>query len=64
VARAQGLKVIAEGIESPTQLAILRKLGCDAGQEFLLARPAAPEETRPLLDRTLDAQLTPADAAA
>jgi EAL domain-containing protein (putative c-di-GMP-specific phosphodiesterase class I) len=34
-----GAFVIAEGIESPQQLAILRDLGCDAVQGFLLGRP-------------------------
>lgn len=36
-----GLKVIAEGVETPEQLSILRSLGCHALQGFLLARPTA-----------------------
>ena len=35
--------VIAEGIESPAQLAKLRELGCGFGQGYLLARPLSAE---------------------
>jgi len=38
-----GRAVIAEGIESPAQLAKLRELGCGFGQGYLLARPLSPE---------------------
>jgi diguanylate cyclase (GGDEF)-like protein len=37
--RALGLKVIAEGVETTAQLAVLRTLGCDVGQGYLFARP-------------------------
>lgn len=40
VARALGLTVTAEGIETADQLAVLRSLGCDQGQGFYLAKPA------------------------
>lgn len=39
MARALGLKVIAEGVESEGQLAILRAEGCDVFQGFLRAGP-------------------------
>ncbi|MGI9615597.1 MAG: putative bifunctional diguanylate cyclase/phosphodiesterase [Acidimicrobiales bacterium] len=32
-------RVVAEGIERPEQLETLRKLGCDHGQGYLIARP-------------------------
>lgn len=34
-----GLKVLAEGIETPNQLDILKKMGCDEGQGYLFSRP-------------------------
>ncbi len=41
--QALGKTVIAEGIETPAQLAQLRRLGCEFGQGYLLARPLTPE---------------------
>jgi EAL domain-containing protein (putative c-di-GMP-specific phosphodiesterase class I) len=37
------LEVIAEGVETPQQLAVLERLGCDYAQGFLLSRPLRPE---------------------
>ncbi|HEY9651277.1 MAG TPA: EAL domain-containing protein, partial [Coleofasciculaceae cyanobacterium] len=34
-----GLDVTAEGIETPDQLAELRKLGCEFGQGYLFSKP-------------------------
>jgi len=39
MAHALGLKVVAEGIETQEQLAILRSLKCDYAQGYLLAKP-------------------------
>jgi EAL domain-containing protein (putative c-di-GMP-specific phosphodiesterase class I) len=44
LARDLGLATIAEGIETPDQLARLKKLGCDYGQGFLLSRPIPGKE--------------------
>jgi diguanylate cyclase (GGDEF)-like protein/PAS domain S-box-containing protein len=38
-----GLTVVAEGIESPLQLARLRELGCHRGQGYLFGRPRPAE---------------------
>ncbi len=43
LAKKLSLEVIAEGIETPEQLDLLRRLGCDIGQGYLLARPSAAE---------------------
>ncbi len=39
LAHALGLRAIAEGVETPTQLAELRTLGCEYGQGYLFGRP-------------------------
>ena len=39
IAHTLNLRVVAEGIETDTQLGVLRDLGCDYGQGYLLARP-------------------------
>jgi len=39
IASALGATTIAEGIEKPGQLRVLRELGCDIGQGYFLGRP-------------------------
>lgn len=39
MAKKLGIKVVAEGIETNEQLAILTKMGCDYGQGYLFAKP-------------------------
>jgi len=39
MARAMGMRTIAEGVEKSSQLAMLNRLDCDAYQGFLLSEP-------------------------
>jgi len=43
------MRVIAEGIETESQLSVLRNLGCDYGQGYLLAKPQSRENAEKLL---------------
>jgi EAL domain-containing protein (putative c-di-GMP-specific phosphodiesterase class I) len=36
------LRVVAEGVENPDQWALLRQLGCDMAQGYLISRPLPP----------------------
>lgn len=53
LAHRLGLRCIAEGIETPEQLAQLRAMGCDEGQGFLLARPLSAEDLAVVLGGAL-----------
>jgi diguanylate cyclase (GGDEF)-like protein len=44
LARNLGISVIAEGIETAEQLAVLQTLECEFGQGYLFAKPMAAEE--------------------
>lgn len=43
------MRVIAEGIETENQLRLLRNLGCDYGQGFLMSKPLPKEQMEALL---------------
>jgi EAL domain-containing protein (putative c-di-GMP-specific phosphodiesterase class I) len=43
LAHALGLKATAEGVETIDQLRLVRELGCDLAQGYLIARPLEPE---------------------
>jgi diguanylate cyclase len=51
LARTLELTAIAEGIETPAQLAFLRQVGCEQGQGFLLGRPVPADELHEVLAR-------------
>jgi diguanylate cyclase (GGDEF)-like protein len=41
---AMGLRVVAEGVETPEQMAIVTQLGCDEMQGFYFSKPLPPEQ--------------------
>ncbi len=43
IAHRLGLRTVAEGIEEPRQLEIMRDLGCDSGQGYLWTKPVPLE---------------------
>jgi EAL domain-containing protein (putative c-di-GMP-specific phosphodiesterase class I) len=49
MAHALGLATVAEGVETPEQLAELRALGCDHAQGYLFSRPQEPDVIDDLL---------------
>ena len=51
MAKALDMGVIAEGVETEGQLRILRELGCDEIQGYLVSRPLPASEIVPLLRR-------------
>ncbi len=50
MAHALGLKVIAEGVETATQLALLKNAECDFAQGYFFSRPVPAAEFEALLD--------------
>ncbi len=51
MAKALGLKTVAEGVETAQQLAELRRLGCDQAQGFYFAIPQEGETLGAVLER-------------
>jgi EAL domain-containing protein (putative c-di-GMP-specific phosphodiesterase class I) len=49
LAQTLRLRAVAEGVETPTQLDVLRELGCEYAQGFLLHRPLAADRISLLL---------------
>ncbi|MEN9891615.1 MAG: hypothetical protein RLY78_1910 [Pseudomonadota bacterium] len=49
LARTLGMHTLAEGVEEPAQLQLLREAGCEAIQGWLVARPMPLDELRRLL---------------
>ncbi|HYN84126.1 MAG TPA: EAL domain-containing protein [Pyrinomonadaceae bacterium] len=52
LAQTLGMDVVAEGVETKEQLALLRKLGCESGQGYYFSRPATVNGAEQLIAAT------------
>jgi EAL domain-containing protein (putative c-di-GMP-specific phosphodiesterase class I) len=59
LAHALGLSSIAEGVETPEQLALLREMGCDFAQGYLLSRPVEMDTFTAWLEAYVPAEISP-----
>ncbi|MBM3827661.1 MAG: EAL domain-containing protein [Actinobacteria bacterium] len=50
VGHSLGLHVVAEGVETPDQFRMVREIGCDAAQGYLISAPVAPTQIDTALD--------------
>jgi diguanylate cyclase (GGDEF)-like protein/PAS domain S-box-containing protein len=53
------LSIVAEGIETPRQLASVRAIGCELAQGFLFAKPMPAASTDPAQDRQTGKSIAP-----
>jgi diguanylate cyclase (GGDEF)-like protein/PAS domain S-box-containing protein len=53
------LRIVAEGIETPRQLASVRAIGCELAQGFLFAKPMPAASTDPAQDRATGQSIAP-----
>ena len=60
LAHALGLRSIAEGVETVEQLALLREMGCDFAQGYLLSRPTDMDTFVAWLEAYVPAEVFPA----
>jgi diguanylate cyclase (GGDEF)-like protein len=56
LARTAGLQTVAVGVESETQLRLVRELGCSLAQGFLLQAPESPERVTLRVPRAVGSQ--------
>ena len=53
IAKYLRVKAVAEGVETPGQLSLLREAGCDIVQGFFFSRPVPPEEFEKLIQQEI-----------
>ncbi|TAM02332.1 MAG: GGDEF domain-containing protein [Paraburkholderia sp.] len=58
LARSLGLETVAEGIEDPVSLSLLREWGCDYGQGYAIHRPSPEPEFRRFLESRMAPSLS------
>ncbi len=51
MSRAMGIRIVAEGIETESQLQLLKQIGCTHGQGFLLGRPNSMDRWTSIIER-------------
>ncbi|HYO64126.1 MAG TPA: EAL domain-containing protein [Pyrinomonadaceae bacterium] len=61
LAQILGMDVVAEGVETKEQLALLRKLGCENGQGYFFSRPLGVSGAEKVIAETFS-EAQPADA--
>lgn len=54
IAQANGMEIVAEGVEKEDQLEILREMRCNAIQGYLISRPLPREEIIELVDKIIN----------
>ena len=64
LARAMGVVVTAEGVETAGQREFLKRIGCNELQGFLLSRPVEPSEIDVLVGMSDAAAQEPVASAA
>jgi EAL domain-containing protein (putative c-di-GMP-specific phosphodiesterase class I) len=57
IGKSLGIRTVAEGVETPAQLAFLTTRGCDSGQGHLFSPPLPPEEISNLLHNQISYQI-------
>ncbi len=55
LARALGIRTVAEGIETQAQLALVKELGCDAVQGYLIGKPVSAARIEPYAEIRFEA---------
>jgi len=63
LAKAMGVEVTAEGVETDRQRAFLKSVGCNELQGYLLSRPLAADQVDRLLGLDVPAEAVPSVAA-
>jgi diguanylate cyclase (GGDEF)-like protein/PAS domain S-box-containing protein len=59
LARGLGMQIVAEGVETDAEAAILEQMGCEVAQGYHFGRPLPPAALRVLLERQLEAVAHP-----
>ena len=54
LAHALKLRVVSEGIETKAQLSLLRSLGCDEIQGYLISKPLLPDQVQSYFNRKME----------